>query len=77
MDATAPALEALRSGTLRGTVRNDALGQAESIVALSCALASGKDVSEAVELTDGKYVWLSYTAVTAADALEAAEDVQP
>ena len=77
VDATAPALEALRSGTLRGTVRNDALGQAESIVALSCALASGGDVSEAVELTDGKYVWLSYTAVTAADALVEAEDAQP
>lgn len=77
VDATAPALEALRAGTLRGTVRNDALGQAESIVALSCALASGQSASDAVELQDGKYVWLSYTAVTAADALEEPERTQP
>lgn len=77
VDATAPALEAVRAGTLQGTVRNDARGQAESIVALSRALMGFEDVAEAVELTDGKYVWLSYTAVTAADVLSQAEPVEP
>ncbi len=72
VDATAQALEAVRAGTLQGTVRNDARGQAESIMALSRALMGFEDVSEAVELTDGKYVWLSYTAVTAADVLSQA-----
>ena len=32
---------------------------------------------EAVELTDGKYVWLSYTPVTAADVLAQGEPAQP
>ena len=67
VDATPPALDALRAGTLRGTVRNDARGQAENIVALGCALAEGTDPARAVELEAGKYVWLSYTTVTAAD----------
>lgn len=67
VDATPPALEALAEGTLKGTVRNDAAGQAESIMALVCALACGEDPARAVELTDGNYVWLRYTAVTPAD----------
>lgn len=54
-----------RPGTLKGTVRNDAAGQARSIVDLSCALLDGRSASSAVTLEDGKYVWLAYTAVTA------------
>ena len=62
VDATAPALRAVAEGTLRGTVLNDAAGQAEDILALSCALARGED--PAVELEDGKYCWRQHTAVT-------------
>ena len=62
VDATAPALRAVEEGTLRGTVLNDAAGQAEDILALSCALARGED--PAVELEDGKYCWRQHTAVT-------------
>ena len=64
VDATPPALEAVAEGTLKGTVQNDAAGQAESILNLCCALAGGGDPASAVELEDGKYVWLEYTAVT-------------
>ena len=64
VDATPPALEAVAEGTLKGTVQNDAAGQAESILDLCCALAGGGDPASAVELEDGKYVWLEYTAVT-------------
>ena len=65
VDATEPALEAVRNGTLKGTVCNDAAGQAKSIVALSCALLDGEAPESAVELEDGKYVWLPYASVTA------------
>ena len=64
VDATAPALRAVEEGTLKGTVLNDAAGQAEDILALSCALAQGKDPGTAVELEDGKYCWRPHTAVT-------------
>lgn len=64
VDATAPALEALEEGTLRGTVLNDASGQAQDILALSCALARGEDPGAAVELEGGKYCWREHTAVT-------------
>ena len=65
VDATPPALEAVAAGTLKGTVQNDAAGQAKSILDLCCALAQGRSADSAVELEDGKYVWLEYTAVTA------------
>lgn len=64
VDATPPALEAVEAGTLKGTVQNDAAGQAEGILSLSCALANGQDPAGAAELEDGTYVWLEYTAVT-------------
>lgn len=66
VDATVPALRALEEGTLRGTVLNDAAGQASDILALSCALAQGEDPGAAVELEDGKYCWREHTAVTGA-----------
>ena len=65
VDATPPALEALREGTLMGTVRNDATGLAESIMGLAVSLSAGGEPAREVELTDGSYVWLRYEAVTA------------
>ena len=64
VDATAPALRAVEEGTLKGTVLNDAAGQAEDILALSCALAQGEDPGAAVELENEKYCWRQHTAVT-------------
>lgn len=65
VDATPPALEALREGTLKGTVRNDATGLAENIMGLAVSLSAGGEPSRDVTLTDGSYVWLRYEAVTA------------
>ena len=67
VDATPPALEALREGTLKGTVRNDASGLAQSILDLAVSLSAGGEPSPEIELTDGRYVWLEYEAVTAKD----------
>ena len=67
VDATPPALEALREGTLKGTVRNDASGLAQSILDLAVSLSTGGEPSPEIELTDGRYVWLEYEAVTAKD----------
>ena len=67
VDATPPALEALRDGTLKGTVRNDAAGLAQSILDLAVSLSAGGEPSADIELTDGRYVWLAYEAVTAKD----------
>ena len=64
VDATPPALEALESGTLAGTVQNDAVGQAAGILNLISALTQGRDPAQPLELTDGTYVWLDYTTVT-------------
>ncbi len=64
VDATRPALEAVREGTLQGTVHNDADGQAESILSLICALAEGREPEKAVLLEGGTYVWLNHTVVT-------------
>ena len=64
VDATPPALEALAEGTLQGTVRNDAAGQAQGILNLTCALLDGQDPVKTVGLEDGHYLWLTYTTVT-------------
>ncbi|MDY3711559.1 MAG: galactose ABC transporter substrate-binding protein [Agathobaculum sp.] len=64
VDATPPALETLADGTLQGTVRNDAAGQAAGMLGLISALTQGQDPAGTVELTDRKYVWLEYTTVT-------------
>jgi len=64
VDATPPALEAVREGTLKGTVVNDADNQARAMLALSCTLAQDESPDQAVVLEDGTYVWLAYTMVT-------------
>ena len=67
VDATPPALEALREGTLKGTVRNDAQGLAQSILDLAVSLSAGTKTPQGIALSDGCYVWLQYEAVTAED----------
>ena len=65
VDATPPAMEALREGTLEGTVRNDAVGLAESLISMAVSLSSEGTPPQGMEVTDGSYVWLQYEAVTA------------
>ncbi|MGL5255222.1 MAG: galactose ABC transporter substrate-binding protein [Brevinema sp.] len=66
VDATAPALDALREGTLFATVLNDAKGQGYVTFDLMDALAKGTDPSTipGITLDRGKYVWVPYVPVT-------------
>lgn len=64
IDGTVPALEAMETGELYGTVKNDEWGQAKAIIDLSLALYQGEDPAETVDLVDGQYVWLPYQKVT-------------
>ena len=66
VDATAPALEALKEGTLLGTVLNDAVNQGKATLNLAYALANGETVTDAnagYTLTDGQYVWVPYVKI--------------
>lgn len=68
VDATAPALEAMSTGSLLGTVLNDGENQGIATTNIAIAASDGKDVtSETVgyEITDDKYVWIPYVKVTA------------
>jgi methyl-galactoside transport system substrate-binding protein len=74
VDATAPALQALKDGTLLGTVLNDAKNQGAATANLSIVLSKGEKPSKAnvgYELKDGKYVWVDYKPITKANMAEA------
>lgn len=68
VDATAPALQAMKDGSLLGTVLNDAENQGKATVAIAAAAAQGKEVNKdtiGYDVTDGKYVWIPYVKITA------------
>jgi methyl-galactoside transport system substrate-binding protein len=74
VDATAPALQALKDGTLLGTVLNDAKNQGGATANLAMVLAKGEKPSKAnvgYEIKDGKYVWVDYKPITKANMAEA------
>lgn len=62
VDATEPAMEAIRTGKLYGTVRNDGEGIAAAVVQLALA-QSGKTNVNAPELVDRHYIWMEYETV--------------
>lgn len=67
VDATAPALQAMKEGSLLGTVLNDADNQGKATVAIAKAAAEGKKVDKSTigfDVTDNKYVWIDYVKVT-------------
>jgi len=67
VDATAPALQAMKEGSLLGTVLNDAANQGKATVNIAAAAAEGKDITKeniGYEVTDGKYIWINYVKVT-------------
>lgn len=67
VDATAPALKALEEGTMLGTVLNDAKNQGKATLSLANVLASGQAPTKentGYEITDGKYIWVSYKKIT-------------
>ena len=64
VDATAPALEALKEGTLLGTVLNDAVNQGKATLLLAVAAATGDFSEFPYEIVDDHYVWVPYAMVT-------------
>lgn len=64
VDATQPALDAIASGELYGTVLNDGPGIAQAMIDLALAFKNGEDPAKAVTLTDDHYVWLPYRQIT-------------
>lgn len=67
VDATAPALEAMKDGSMLGTVLNDAKGQGEATIKVAKAATEGKKITEeeiGTPVTDGKYIWIDYVKVT-------------
>lgn len=66
IDGTDVGLEAVKNGEMTGTVYNDKEGQAEEMLNLAIALATGQDLST-LPLEDGKYIRLPYEKVGADD----------
>jgi len=64
VDATAPALEALKEGTLLGTVLNDAVNQGRATLLLAVAAATGEFGDYPFDIVDDHYVWVPYQMVT-------------
>jgi methyl-galactoside transport system substrate-binding protein len=74
VDATAPALAALKDGTLLGTVLNDAKNQGKATFSVAYALAQGQVPTKAnigYDITDGKYIWIPYAKITKANIKDA------
>ncbi|TCL57316.1 monosaccharide ABC transporter substrate-binding protein (CUT2 family) [Kineothrix alysoides] len=67
IDANIDALEAMKAGSLLGTVLNDRLSQSNAIINVIKAAKEGKEVTEEVVgvdcTVDGKYVWVPYVIV--------------
>ena len=73
VDATAPAMEALKEGTLLGTVLNDAVNQGGATILLAILLGQGEEPTAEnypYEITDGKYIWVPYQKVTIDNAAD-------
>jgi len=75
VDATAPGCQALKDGTMLGTVLNDAKNQGRATFNLSYVLAKGQKPTKAnvgYDLADengnanpsGKYIWVPYKPIT-------------
>lgn len=63
IDGTEPGLSAVVEGKLAGTIYNDKEGQAEAMILLSVALATGEGM-ENITFEKDKYIYLPYYTVT-------------
>lgn len=67
IDANIDALEAMKAGSLLGTVLNDRQNQSDAIINVIKAAKAGTEVTEEVVgvdcTVDGKYVWIPYVIV--------------
>lgn len=64
INGTAEALEAVRTRKLNGTVFNDSVSKAETIMKMAYGLALEGEIPSDITLVGGKYVYLPYEAVT-------------
>ena len=70
VDAIGPAIEALRQGSLLGTVFNDGERQSMAAVDLAILLARGEEISAdtySYPITDERFVWIPYQRITRED----------
>ncbi len=63
VDGTSVGLEAVRKGSLAGTVYNDKEAQAEALCELAVRISTGESLTD-LPLQDGKYIWTPYQKVT-------------
>jgi len=66
VDATSPAIEAVKDGTMLGTVLNDSVNQGTASVNVAVAAAQGKEITSdsiGYEMTGTQYVWIPYVKV--------------
>lgn len=71
VDATAPAVQALKDGTLLGTVLNNAKKQGDAVFNLTYVLAKGEKPTKentGFDIVDGRYIWVPYEIVTKENA---------
>lgn len=64
IDGTTVGLEAVKEGTLKGTVLNDRRGQAEAIAELCYSLVSGEKLPSNITLENKRYIRLPHKIVT-------------
>ena len=64
VDAIEPALDAIKSGTLYGTVKNDAVGISNNMMELILILYNGDDPKDKMQIDDEHYLWLPYEIIT-------------
>lgn len=68
VDATAPAVQALKDGTLLGTVLNNSKKQGDAVFNLMLVLAKGETPTKenigGFEIVDKQYIWVPYEIVT-------------
>ena len=67
IDATVEALQAMKDGSLLGTVLNDRNSQSIAIINVMKAVMAGEEITEEVVgvdcTVDGKYIWVPYVIV--------------
>lgn len=64
IDGTAEAIDAIKNGTMYGTVLNDSKGQAEAMFNLCYSIAFNRDINTDVKLIREKYVRMPYKPIT-------------
>ena len=70
IDGIKDCLEAISTGKVYGTIKNDAKQQARVILAIGTACAEGKDPSEQVPELNGRYVRIPHYKVTSENVSE-------